>query len=359
MNPITFRAGSSRIGYSGIGLIETMIGLAIGLLASAVILQTFLVSEGFRRNTTSAGDAQQNGLFSTFTLARELANAGNDLAASGRELGTCPNTNDVATTLRPIPVLITADPSDAKPDTFVVHYGVSSILVSPAALVAAAPAGAAFQVQSPAGFARDDMIVAISRSGQCERARATAVSAPDGGGVVTINHTGMAQDFGATSRLLTLGPWDRVQRVQYAVSNGVLRSLDLTNADATPNPMSSDIVNMKVQYGIDTNADGLLDAWVKATQPPWTSAVLMGAAWPVINQIKAVRIGMIVRGPQYDRTIDGDFRWVLFDCDEADKTKCPGRLAGTIARDAGGGGYRYRSYETIVPLRNPLWNKQR
>ena len=47
MSPITSRAGSSRIGHSGIGLVETMIGLAIGLLASAVILQTFLVSEGF------------------------------------------------------------------------------------------------------------------------------------------------------------------------------------------------------------------------------------------------------------------------------------------------------------------------
>ena len=84
----------------------------------------------------------------------------------------------------------------------------------------------------------------------------------------------------------------------------------------------------------------------------------MGAALPVINQIKAIRIGMIVRGPQYDRVITSDFRWVLFDCDEVDKMKCPGRLTGTIASDAGGGGYRYRLYETIVPLRNQLWNKQ-
>ena len=358
MSPITSPAGSSRIGNRGIGLVETMIGLAIGLLASAVILQTFLVSEGFRRNTTSAGDAQQNGLFATFTLVRELANAGNGLATSARELGSCPNTNDVTTTLRPIPVFITADPSDAKPDAFIVHYGVSSTLVAPAPFVALAPAGATFQVQSPTGFARDDMIVAISPSGQCERTRATAVGAPDGSGVVTITHTGVAQDFGASSRLLNMGPWDRVQRVQYAVSNGVLRSLDLTDANATPNPMSSDIVNMKVQYGLDTNADGLLDAWVKATQPPWTPAALMGAPLPVINQIKAIRIGMIVRSPQYDRAITSNFSWVLFDCNEADKTKCPGRLTGTIARDAGGGGYRYRLYETIVPLRNHLWNKQ-
>src|SRR5437868_15405672 len=92
---------------SGISLIEIMVGLVIGLIATAVILQTFAVSEGYKRNTTSAGDAQQNGLFSTFTLSLELANAGNGLAISGVDLATCANTNDMATTFRPIPALIT------------------------------------------------------------------------------------------------------------------------------------------------------------------------------------------------------------------------------------------------------------
>lgn len=342
----------------GIGLVETMVGLVIGLIASAVILQTFTVSEGFRRNTTSAGDAQQNGLFSTYTLARELANAGNGLATSAQELATCPDTDDVRTTLRPIPVFITADPSDDKPDSFIVHYSVSNTLVHPSLFIAPAPAGSAYQIQSPIGFAKDDMIVAISPSGQCERTRVTLVSAADPTGAVIITHTGAAQNFGTSSLLFNMGPWERVQRVQYAVSNGVLRSLDLVDANATSNPLSSDIVNMKVQYGLDSNADGLLDTWVKATQAPWTPAALMGAALPVLNQIKAIRIGVIVRSAQYDRAIASDFNWVLFDCDNTDKATCPGRLTGTIARDASGGGYRYRLYETIVPLRNALWNSQ-
>jgi hypothetical protein len=47
---------------------------------------------------------------------------------------------------------------------------------------------------------------------------------------------------------------------------------------------------------------------------------------------------------------------VLFDCELADKSACPGRLEGIVAA-AAGGAYRYRTMETVVPLRNVLWNQ--
>jgi len=47
---------------------------------------------------------------------------------------------------------------------------------------------------------------------------------------------------------------------------------------------------------------------------------------------------------------------VLFDCSTHDNA-CPGRLTGTIAGSPNGS-YRYRVYETVVPLRNQLWNRQ-
>ena len=47
---------------------------------------------------------------------------------------------------------------------------------------------------------------------------------------------------------------------------------------------------------------------------------------------------------------------MLFDCELADKSACPGRLEGTFAA-AANGGYRYRVIETVVPLRNSLWNR--
>lgn len=347
-------------GQRGFSLIEILVGVLIGLIATAVIFQTFAVSEGFKRNTTAAGDAQQNGLFSTFTLALELANAGNGLATSGQELATCTNVapyDTTGTTLRPIPVFITAGASASTPDSFIVNYSVANTGVYPSLFVAPAPAGSAYQVQSPTGFAKGDMIVAISQTGACERTKVTNVSAPDANGVVTITHTGATQDFNASSLLFNMGPWDRVQRVQYDVVNGVLRSLDLVDPNAKPNPLASNIVNMKVQYGVDTNADGILDGWVSAAAAPWQPADLMIANIQAINQVKAIRIGLIVRSAQFDREITSDYNWVLFDCESHDNT-CPGRLTGTIAADPKGGAYRYRIYETVVPLRNQLWNRQ-
>ena len=46
---------------------------------------------------------------------------------------------------------------------------------------------------------------------------------------------------------------------------------------------------------------------------------------------------------------------MLFDCELDDKSLCPGRLTGAIAATANGA-YRYRVLETIVPLRNVIWN---
>ena len=48
----------------GFGLIEIMVGVVIGLIAVLVIYQVYTVAEGFKRNTTAAGEAQMNGLFS-------------------------------------------------------------------------------------------------------------------------------------------------------------------------------------------------------------------------------------------------------------------------------------------------------
>jgi hypothetical protein len=76
-----------------------------------------------------------------------------------------------------------------------------------------------------------------------------------------------------------------------------------------------------------------------------------------ISCIRAFRIGLIVRSDQWDRdlaTPAGDFAWTLFDCEDPVKANCPGRMTGTIAQSATGG-WRYRVFETVVPLRNQVW----
>ena len=60
----------------GFTLVEVMVGVMIGLIATVVIFQVFAVSESQKRTTTGGSDAQQNGGFSLFQVERDIRMAG-------------------------------------------------------------------------------------------------------------------------------------------------------------------------------------------------------------------------------------------------------------------------------------------
>jgi type IV pilus assembly protein PilW len=340
---------------SGIALVDTMVGLALALVATIVICQAFVVAEAARRNATGSADAQQDGNFALFALASAAANAGNGIAAAGHWLESCPATGDVATTQRPIVALITDGGAPDRPDALVVRQSFATVLAAPAAFAAAAASGASFYVQSPDGFAAGDRVVAIGRNGTCAAATITSVGMP-ADGVVEIMHTPMPFDLPANALLMNLGPAGRASTLRYDVVSATLRSTDMTNGDS-PNPLASNIVNLKLQYGVDRDGDGVMDDWVSADAAgAWSPAVLLAAPRSTLDRIMALRIGVIARSDVFDQHLVRGYTWVLFDCGAADKAACPGRLEGTIPGSARGG-YRYRSYEAVVPLRNSIWNR--
>lgn len=73
----------------GISLIELLVGVTIGLIATLVITQVFVAQESVKRSTTSAGDAQQSGGYSTFALERYIQSAGAGIAHLSNVWG-CP-----------------------------------------------------------------------------------------------------------------------------------------------------------------------------------------------------------------------------------------------------------------------------
>jgi type IV pilus assembly protein PilW len=356
-------APDRRAHQHGFSLIEIMVGVVIGMIAVLVIYQVFAAAEGIKRNTTSAGDAQQNGLLASFMLGVELANASNGVAMAWQKLQSCPTTLNAATTLRPIPILITDGGGPTTPDQFVVNYSVSNLAIAPAPFKAASGTNAPYVVHAPIGFRVGDIVVAISGgspgAGTCAVSSVTAVSSPptpgppdESAGQVTISHTNAPFAFTDDAFLLDMGPASNAQRVRYDVdTNGVLRSTSLWDpngaaaAAPVPNPLASNIVNMKLLYGIDSNGDGILDTWVAPTGA-WSDASVLAADAPTLRKIKAVRLGIIVRGEQWDRDAP-DVTAHLFD--DAIPFSQPFLRSG-------GCNYRYRWYETIIPMRNPVWN---
>jgi type IV pilus assembly protein PilW len=338
----------------GGSLIDVLVGLAVGLLCIAIVYRVFIAMDGVRRNAALVADTQSNATFALFTLASQIGNAGAATAAAARYLDTCPVVTDVASTLRPIDVLITDGGAADRPDSIVVRGSLAPAAGLPAAFADPAPAGTPFHVQSPDAFAVGDRVAAISRTGTCAMTEITTVGAAVGG-VTTIEHGEVALDFPVTSVLLDLGPARRGFATRFDVASGALRSTDVSNGDA-PVPLASNVVNFKAQYGIDADGDGTLDTWASAASADFAPATLLAAPRATLERIEAIRFGLVVRTERPDTRLARRFDWVLFDCEQEDKTSCPGRLTGTIAASAAGS-YRYRIYETIVPLRNVRWNR--
>jgi type IV pilus assembly protein PilW len=345
------RTPRSPLAQRGAGLAEALVGTLVGLVAALVMLGALASAEGFKRDAAGLAEAAQTATLTAFALGAEIANAGQGLAAAAGALASCPDTGDIRSTLRPIAVLITAGTGSTESDTVVVSYGASSAVATPMPLASAAPGGSDLRVRAPLGFAAGDRIVAAGAAGQCAAATATAVSPPDVLGIVDVTHTGIPLSLPAEAAVVDLGPAERVRRVRYDVVDGTLRSLDLAAPGATPNPLASSVAVLKLQYGIDSDDDGALDRWVSADVPPWDPASVLAAPASVLARIKAVRLGLIVRSETVARALRAPFSWQLFDCGESDDVPCPGRLAGTLPASR-----RYQVYETVVPLRNVIWN---
>ena len=322
------------------------------MIALVVVYQAFVATDTVRRNAAAVADAHAAAAFALATIVTQAANAGAGWSAASSWLDTCPAVGNIAASLRPIAVLITDGGTADRPDSLVLRQTYARALALPAAIAAAAAPGTHLRVESPDGFAVGDRVVAITRTGNCAATTVTAL-APPAAGVVDVTHAGIAIGLPITTVLLDLGDAGLASTLRFDVASNALRSQDVANGDA-PVPLVSNVVNLKFQYGIDSDGDGALDTW-SAAAGSWSPAALLAAPLATLARIKAVRVGIIVRTERTDRTLSRDFHWVLFDCDDDDKSACPGRLEGTIAAGASGS-YRYRVLEAVVPLRNVLWN---
>ncbi len=358
---MTARASASTSRQQGIGLIEIMIGILVSMLMVLIIYQVYAVSEGQKRTITSASDAQQNAAYGLFLIGQDLMGAGQVISASTAALSGC-------AMLRPVPAVIEAGATDNDPDTITVLYGGSSSLSTPAPLLSDASVGAtppgAYVVAGPLGFSPNDVIVAV-QGANCTLSiiGATGISVAPSTGITTITHAltptpdnNATATYGAVAASLinlgqAAGPGEaaRFGRTVYTVDPGTntLRTQSLLPTIQPVTPVVSNVVNLKAQFGLDTDNDGTVDAWQPATGV-WSAANLPlqpPAAW---QQIRAVRVAIVTRSPQWevDAVTPGPIEMLC--------STLPCAAAMTLASDDQH--YRYKVLETTIPFRNALWN---
>ena len=87
----------------GVGIVETMVGILIGMIVVLVVYNTLILAEEHKRANIGVADAQITGQLTQFILGREVANGGAALMMSTDELASCSDWR-----LKPMPVAIRA-----------------------------------------------------------------------------------------------------------------------------------------------------------------------------------------------------------------------------------------------------------
>ena len=359
-----------RLRTRGIGLVELMVGMTIGLIALLVMVQTFSASNAHKANTVSGADATTAGQVAMTLLERDLLNAGAGLIGTGcRTIKYLKPGTSGAQEMNGMPVTIVADPSApsalaSRSDRITIRYASSGeASIAKATLTESMPSPSSTMFANIGmGFSEDDLIVLNDAEGHCAIQQLTQDpgSVGRGGGAwrFQINPSSPYNDPGdsaglfpsdgyqsGTGTIRSLGPGgiaETVYRLQSRGSSTAPPDTDLATSRAdmasttAAQTLVRDVVALRAQYGW----------WNRTTNTvSFSSTIPTGAG---AADLVAVRVGILVRASQRDASYTAPETFSFFEYDT------PVQITlGSAERN-----YRYRSYETVVPLRNALWNRE-
>jgi|APTNR8051073442_1049403.scaffolds.fasta_scaffold01977_11 type IV pilus assembly protein PilW len=377
-------AGSHRMREAGLSLVEVMVALVVGLITVLVVAQVFSAFEGDKRTTMGASDAQTGGALALYTLRRQLVAAGYGLpvfTTQNNVLQQCPTDCTVGGNSGPcaqgaplggngvslFPVEIVDGGTGS--DTIRVRFGTSPLAGVHSTVQNAT--GNVLTVDNNQACTLGDNVLLMTPPNGCFVAAVTGLPAAPATTNVTVS--GAVAALGAfvdpnRTVLACLGTWTQLT---YAVNNERLEVATAANGVTTTSPAIPDIVNLQAQYGISAAAnDNVIREWVDATGV-WANLNDEAADVARRNRIKAVRIAVVARSGVLERDN------VTAACDQS--TAPPTGLCAWADVPAGGAittaspapainlnpnnanpdwqRYRYRVFETIIPLRNLIWNR--
>lgn len=350
---------------SGFTLVEIMVGMVVALLALLVIMQVFGSFEGQKRMTTGTADAQTNGALALQSVLRETQLAGFGISAFDRRVGplectTAQNASLALGVFSMAPVEVT-DGGAAGSDTLTIRYG--SSMSGGVATRITSVSGNQLSVDSNLGCRVGDTAVVSNGGDTCF---VVSVDSLDAGAPPAvppkINLENPVTPGVSLASLPTVNAFvscmGQYREVTFAVNGDRLERDD--------EEVASGIVNMQVQYGITaTPADTQIAQWVDSNAD-WANLSDQGATdIDRRKRIKAVRVAIVARNPMRDAEVVSQACAQPADLADPAIGVCawknePGSpapvidLSGTADWDR----YRYRVFETIIPLRNVVWARE-
>lgn len=378
VHPIRLTRGAQT--QRGLSLIETMVGLTLGLLVTLIITQVWGVFESQKQRTISGSSAQASGLLALTELEQDIRSAGAGITEAAAF--TCTSIysyyDDGTTVTSPIPAYtgtlgmapVKIIDGGAASDTITVKRSSDLLGGLPTTLTKTMPSSSSeLNINTTSGIAEGDVILAVSASGKCAVMLVTQVQNAalklqhNPGGTTTYNPP---VNFQNSNNWPAFTEGDKIMKVGQLVTHtfttnaqNELTLTDLSTPGVAPvSVLASDIVRLKAQYGIADAGSQDVNKWVNATAGGgWDEASLTIAK---IKRIKAIRLVIVARSSKLEGTNvtapctnvsggvnNGPCAWV-------DTAADPAPLID-LSADANWRRYRYRTYQTIIPIRNVIW----
>ena len=422
---------TGRWAHRGFSLVELMVGMVIGFITLAVIVQSLSVFEVHKTTTTAAADAQENGLLALSAIERDTRRAAAgfnhpallqcQLFFSAYQEVSGTGAPVAVGAAAPLPLLIEDGAVNDRISLRIASYleGVVPTVLTEdqtvlgGALVFTVDRGFQFRGEPiNAGDPPADLILVADREpvldpilGTTLRRCAlmnvsTVVASTDGASTLTVQHgpSGKKPEYNASIAFMTSNHWpgfglrgtvpfretSYVFRLGSTAAGGIVQRDYEINANqglqavingmgnATTEVLANDVVALQAQYGISaTPGSREITQWVNPSGATWGSAalnppVLTAAVTDNRLRIKAVRIAVVARSGKREGEIVttactennalaasnfGPCSWT----DDSAASPAPAIDLRAAPGDTEWQHYRYRVYQTIIPMRNLLW----
>ena len=395
-------AGRRNLGFS---LIELLVGVTIGLVVTLAIFQVLVASENRKRSLTGVNDISQSGAYGMYVLDRVLRSAGTGYAQGLDQVGGCrisarlpvatgetlPRINPfpapftaVPQTQRLAPVVIFPGASDAGSDVIMVMSGASGFGEVLASVQPSSIGAANLRLTNTIGYRAGDLLM-IAGGGECLLSQVAANKAPCAGDPASPTATTVCGPdlplagayFTAAGTNTSLAALNTIAGVTtFTIGNpgngnppefsllGVgadstlfRHDLLLGNGQNVSEPISDGVRVLRAVYGIDTNNDGVLDAWQSPGVGGWDGATLMNGSAVSnarLRQIVAVRVGLVLRSPLIERELQPGVPVAPASLTLFGDLPAGNQVTVDLTQPGENRNQRHRSVEVTVPLRNIL-----
>lgn len=373
-----------RAHEEGFGLVEIIVGLGIGMLAMIVVMQVYSQSEAQKRSNTSGADAQTNGAIALSMIERDVRNGGWGAVMS--QFSQCETTytycdgSDVcggaegAISGFSLTAVVIGD-GGTKPDTITAQYFADPNLGAfryPTSTVIRKPMpepSAELDVASTQGCKEGNLALVSQTLAGVNKCTLMQVTQVQDAALKIQHNPGASGSYNPSANYEKANNWPQyssgaklscfsaaqsgpVFKRTYAINSALrqlLRTDNSPDTTAVNEVASPEIVDLQAQYGVAPAGSQTVSDWVDASGATWANPSVVDR-----NRIKAVRIALVARSAQYEKPEPGK--------------ECATTTQGTVDKSwpkwptysfssypADWKCYRYKVFETVVPLRNVLW----